>query len=586
MERTVLILGLLLTFFGGRAATTQRDTLVHFASDEHRLTTEATSILDAFVLNATAGGEAEFSITGHTDSDADNRYNERLAERRANAVRAYLVERGVPEASIRISAFGERKAIATNGNEEGQALNRRVQVTATVHRWESTAELTERLREGAEQVFRIDPTLEQSLTTAAGATVQLCSLSLVGKDGQPVTGPVDLRITDALGLESIIGHQLSTMSGNQLLETGGMLKLEATDEAGNALLLDPTKPMTITLPTEVKKDGMQLFLSDNGSNWATAQAPINSWSVQDEGLSQTTKYKNPPALKWPAMTYLQYTGGTPEPHKPIAPAMPREPRKPERERYNTAWSWWSFTSKAAHAAADQARFDKAHDAYLARMEKYHRQVKQYKADSAAFPQRLEEHAEAMGQWACDEEDAAAAWQRDVYQPAFEQYMLRREAVRPRNDSIMAAWRAERDSLFGAYIVGEDTAALASSGLLNAYVMNVSSLGWINCDRFYASRAPQSIIAFRDPDATDEEVYLVFTNIHSILPIRKTSGDHYCSPSVPVTEPATLFAYKVEDGKPMLCRTAVDRSASQSLRFKPSSFAEIRSVLKELDRRGA
>ncbi|QQR86890.1 MAG: OmpA family protein [Flavobacteriales bacterium] len=586
MERIALIIVLLLAFVSGRAVTTQRDTLLHFASDQHDLTAEALITLEAFVNSTIAQGEAEFTITGHTDSDADNNYNERLAQLRAKEVREFLLQRGVPEASIRINAFGERMAVATNENEEGQALNRRVQITATVHRWESTADLTARLRQGSEQVFRIDPTLEQSLTTAAGATVQLGSLSLVAENGRPATGPVDLHITDALGLESIIGHRLSTVSGDQLLETGGMLKIEAVDAAGNALVLDPTKPMTITLPTEVKKDGMQLFLSDNGSNWATAQPIINSWSVQDEGIKETYKYQNPPALKWPAMEYMQYTGSTPEPRKPISPAMPREPLKPVRERYTTAWNWWTFTSKAAHAAEDQARFDKAHEAYLARMEKFHRQVKQYKADSAAFPQRLEEHAEAMGKWACDEEASLAAWQRDVYQPAFELYERRKEAVRPRNDSIMAAWRVERDSAFSAYVAKADsTGTGATSGLLNAYVFAVSSLGWINCDRFYGSEEPQSIIAFRDPDATEEEVFLVFTGIKSILAIGKSDQDRYTSPRVPVTEPAILFAYKVQDGKPMLCKKPVDRGQRQSLQFEPSSFTEIRSVLKELDGRG-
>lgn len=266
--------------------------------------------------------------------------------------------------------------------------------------------------------------------------------------------------------------------------------------------------------------------------------------------------------------------------------MPREPLKPVRERYNTPWNWWTFTSKAKHAAEDQARFNKAHETYLVRMEKFHRQIEQYKTDSAAFPLRLEEHAEAMGKWACDEEAAYEAWNRDVYQPALEDYRNRREAVRPRNDSIMAAWRAERDSAFAAYVAKADSTGTGATGnLLNAYVMTVTTLGWINCDAFYGNEGPMRAIAFGDPDATEEEVFLVFTGIKSILAISKSAKDSYTSPLVPVHEPAILFAYKVEDGKPMLCRKTVDRSQRQSLEFEPSSFAEIRSVLKELDKRG-
>lgn len=68
-------------------------------------------------------------LEGHTCSIGTNKYNQGLSERRANAVKKYLVEKGMVDPS-RVSAvgYGEERPIATNENEEGRKLNRRVEL--------------------------------------------------------------------------------------------------------------------------------------------------------------------------------------------------------------------------------------------------------------------------------------------------------------------------------------------------------------------------------------------------------------------------------------------------------------------------
>ena len=65
-------------------------------------------------------------VEGHTDSSGDEVYNQRLSERRATAVKDYLVRRGVPADRISVVGLGESQPIADNSTEEGQAQNRRV----------------------------------------------------------------------------------------------------------------------------------------------------------------------------------------------------------------------------------------------------------------------------------------------------------------------------------------------------------------------------------------------------------------------------------------------------------------------------
>ena len=70
----------------------------------------------------------EITIVGHTDSIGSNAYNFKLSRRRAESVKAKLLEFGLSEDRIvGIEAMGEEQPIATNETKEGRAQNRRVE---------------------------------------------------------------------------------------------------------------------------------------------------------------------------------------------------------------------------------------------------------------------------------------------------------------------------------------------------------------------------------------------------------------------------------------------------------------------------
>ncbi len=71
----------------------------------------------------------EITIVGHTDSIGSNAYNFKLSRRRAESVKAKLLEFGLSEDRIvGIEAMGEEQPIATNATKEGRAQNRRVEM--------------------------------------------------------------------------------------------------------------------------------------------------------------------------------------------------------------------------------------------------------------------------------------------------------------------------------------------------------------------------------------------------------------------------------------------------------------------------
>jgi len=70
-------------------------------------------------------------IEGHTDSSGADAYNLQLSQRRADAVRQYLVDHGVPASRLEAKGFGESQPVADNSTAEGRAQNRRVVLRRT-----------------------------------------------------------------------------------------------------------------------------------------------------------------------------------------------------------------------------------------------------------------------------------------------------------------------------------------------------------------------------------------------------------------------------------------------------------------------
>jgi len=103
---------------------------VNFSTDSAKLMPESQVILNNAVdtLKAWDDVKVMIEVAGHTDSMGSEAYNLRLSQRRAETVRAYLIEKGIAADRLIAKGYGESSPVADNRTKEGRYKNRRVEL--------------------------------------------------------------------------------------------------------------------------------------------------------------------------------------------------------------------------------------------------------------------------------------------------------------------------------------------------------------------------------------------------------------------------------------------------------------------------
>lgn len=104
-----------------------------FDFDKSDLTSGAKNNLNKFIAVLQDYPDTNIEIQGHTDNVGTESYNKALSKRRASAVDAYLVSKGVKSGRLSTKGFGESAPTYDNNSAEGPALNRRVDFLITAN---------------------------------------------------------------------------------------------------------------------------------------------------------------------------------------------------------------------------------------------------------------------------------------------------------------------------------------------------------------------------------------------------------------------------------------------------------------------
>lgn len=102
---------------------------IYFDTAKHSLKPASYATLDEIVRAIQHYKPVSVFIEGGADARGSHPYNFALSERRANAVKRALIERGIPESLLFTRGYGKTQPVAPNTSKQGRRLNRRVDIT-------------------------------------------------------------------------------------------------------------------------------------------------------------------------------------------------------------------------------------------------------------------------------------------------------------------------------------------------------------------------------------------------------------------------------------------------------------------------
>lgn len=112
----------------GQALKVTFESGILFATNSSTLNVNSQRALTSFAQSLINNPDTDIQIQGHTDSSGNDAINNPLSEKRADAVRSFLMSKGVQGSRISAHGLGSTMPVADNSTSAGKAQNRRVEV--------------------------------------------------------------------------------------------------------------------------------------------------------------------------------------------------------------------------------------------------------------------------------------------------------------------------------------------------------------------------------------------------------------------------------------------------------------------------
>lgn len=372
---------------------------IFFETDQSELSPEARQTLDALAPALLKAPDYQVNIEAFTDDRGTEQHNLRLAADRAASVQNYLAAKGLIADKTSVQNWGERKAAGPT--ELGRQKSRRVDVGINAFFFNDIEALQDRLSANTEQVLKCKSGQEQTLRSAKGTLLVVPANAFVFEDGTAPTAEVDIILQEAYDPSDFILHNLTTTSDGRVLQTGGMLSINA-QSAGKELRLADGMTITVSIPNGGNFDPtMELFYAQpvaSGSvDWKPAGQkfrktlrPARVELTIDPALEKRIASIKVPEYPKPSLPV--FVGQMPpEPKISAEPYQPRPPRKPEWNKVQYMFGGGS----GEMVRMSKKELKKAKKYYNTQMANYVRDSIKYLDLDKRYKRNLEGHKKAQ-----------------------------------------------------------------------------------------------------------------------------------------------------------------------------------------------
>ncbi|MFM1999895.1 MAG: hypothetical protein RL204_1842 [Bacteroidota bacterium] len=265
MKITILTLGVILSlniFSQGQEV----DFVLHFDKASYELIESEKQKLETWALSHYHLKNEPVLLRGHTDSDADSQYNIELSKKRNATVSTFLRTNGF--ANITFKFFGEDWPLCNVKNENCLSQNRRVEIIIldeSKEKW-----LLNNLEE-TPQVHFINPKKYNIIEGVEGTLIEFPANLF--SSNSTADEEVRIELKEYYTVSKCIQNGMSTVCGDKLLESGGMIELRAFDQNQQELILNENQSYSISFKDQAEQEkDMQIFYGiaqENGVEWTT-----------------------------------------------------------------------------------------------------------------------------------------------------------------------------------------------------------------------------------------------------------------------------------------------------------------------------
>lgn len=363
------------------------------------------------------------------------------------------------------------------------------------------------------------------------------------KTGKPITGKIDLEVKEFYKLSDILMANLTTKSDDKILETGGMLYIDATQN-GSKLKLKPEKKINIVFKNS-GKEGMQLFSGeerDSGINWLLNEQ-LESLEV-DELIGEVEAVEVNPAVSVRFGVTPTYNGCE------------------DQDKDCTINEITKFMSRKFNTEIISGR---------------QRIYAMFKVDETGTVTEVRtRNADS------------------ILDLEFKRILMTLPQMKPakKNGKAIASQLVFpiviSDGLDDLIVNNSLTGTITTNPTLgrreNGSSLNSPKLGWINCDRFVRSKKKKIKYKLKIKDSEGANVKMIFKSINSVLPSRRINGD-YSFGEIPIDEEVILLVIKKKGDKLYLgFKDLKTKAVSElDLEFKEVTIDELKAELMKLNK---
>ena len=406
----------------------------------------------------------------------------------------------------------------------------------------------DKLLKSKPQTFQIDPTKDTLLKCFEGSLVYFPANSLVLTNGSILTGKIEITIEEVQTVASMIGNNISTISNDNILETNGMLQIVGMFGT-DTLKIDKDKSLVVMFPKQNKAD-FKLFYGNKDSlskiNWSLDKID----NIKPGSSLDNIPLENDTSLIKKVVTK---TGGI------VSQSI-------GEKSYDITWKVNNPDSSVSnHIESAFAKEKKLYDYFI-------------KND---IHLKLEIFLDSKGKIKLADFEDTTMYEKEISNllmqlPSFDLNSMKKDDMTESYSlyiGVSSALDKEKylqrfNSKYKNYL--DKAIQKVDNAELNYFIYSVTSLGWINCDRFPNTEGEKGDFIVTTQATNESKVYLVFQDIKSIIEATKKESK-FVARNVPEGQNLKIIAISYANKKPFIAIEKMKVSKKRSIDI--SSYKE-------------